>query len=284
MTNITLKLLSFSFGNAKLSKQISHFNLPAGHSCPFADQCLSKADRFTGKITDGPNTKFRCYAASEEAPYPNVRNIRWNNFELLLTAKTMDNMALLIQSSLPLDINIIRIHTAGDFFSEQYFLAWLNVALNNPSIIFYGYTKSLNYLVKYKKHIPRNFRFTASKGGKLDHLIEKYKLKYVEVVFSEQEAFEKNLDIDHDDALAIYSNTSFALLLHGTQPANTPASIALKKLRTLGIGGYSKNKSKKLHTSPSLEFKIHIKFTPTRPKRVSHKFINSSLTFNQSML
>jgi Gene product 88 len=277
-TKTKQKKLNFAFGNAKLSNKIAIFSLPAGHSCPFADKCLSKANRITGKITDGPNTQFRCYAASEEAPYTSTRNSRWNNFDLLLNAKTMEKMALLIQSSLPSHTHIIRIHASGDFFSEKYFLAWLNVALNNPSITFYGYTKSLAYLVKYKKHIPKNLRLTASKGGKLDHLIKKHNLKFAEVVFSEQEALEKNLDIDHDDSLAIYSNNSLALLLHGTQAANTPAQDALQKLRALGVGGYSKNKSKLLHSIPTLTFKIHVKFTPTPPKRVSKNFKSSALT------
>ena len=40
---------------------------------------------------------------------------------------------------------------------------------------------------------------------------------------------------------------SFALLIHGTQPAGTEASKAMQKLRTQGVNGYSrKNKLKKV--------------------------------------
>jgi hypothetical protein len=243
--NATTKLngsLSFGFGNAKLSDSISTFSLPAGYSCPFAKACLSKAERKTGKITDGKETEFRCFAASQECTYPSVRKSRWNNFEKLRKAATLEKMANLIQSSLPVNAGVMRIHPSGDFFNEQYFLAWINVALNNPNITFYGYTKALPYLVKYKNVIPRNFRFTASKGGTHDALIEKHNLRFAEVVYSVKAAEEKGLEIDHDDSLAIFGENSFGLLLHGIQRAGTKSAEALKLLRRQGLGGYSKKK------------------------------------------
>ena len=33
--------------------KIYTISLPSGYTCPFAVDCLSKADRITGKITDG---------------------------------------------------------------------------------------------------------------------------------------------------------------------------------------------------------------------------------------
>ena len=231
--------LKFGFGNAKLSRLIGTFSIPAGHTCPFADICLSRADKVTGRIQDGPNTEFRCFAASAESAYSTVRRMRWHNFELLKSAKTVQNMADLIQRSLPDGITTIRVHVSGDFYSESYFLAWVNVAVANPGIKFYGYTKALVWLVKYKTQLPENFRFTASKGGKQDSLIGEHNLKYAEVVYSMEEAREKNLQIDHDDSLAMYSNRSFALLLHGTQPLKSKASEAWEVLKNNGIGGYS---------------------------------------------
>ncbi len=233
--------LNFGLGNAKLSKAIATFSLPAGYSCCFAKDCLSKADRNTGKLTDSDTCKFRCFAASQECAYPSVRNARWNNFEMLKKAGSIEFMGKLIQKSLPYGLNIVRVHVSGDFFNEKYFLAWLNVAMNNPLVVFYGYTKATPFLVKYADYIPTNFRFTASKGGTNDNLIDKHDLKYAEVVFSNEEAHEKNLLIDHDDSLAFNSDKSFALLLHGMQPSNTPANKALNALRKQGIGGYGKS-------------------------------------------
>jgi len=230
--------LIFGLGNAKLSKAIATFSLPAGHSCPFAKECLSKADKITGKIIDGQHCRFRCFAASQESAFPSVRNSRWNNFEKLQEAGEIEPMARVIQHSLPYGLNMVRTHVSGDFFSEKYFLAWLNVALNNPLVTFYGYTKATPLLVKYKPHIPTNFRFTASKGGTCDSLIKKHHLKFAEVVFSVNEARDKGLEIDHDDSLAFGSTESFALLLHGTQPPKTEAGKAWRTLIKSGIGGY----------------------------------------------
>lgn len=218
--------LFFGQGNAKLNLSVSTFSLPAGYTCPGALNCLSKANRETGKITDGPKNEFRCFAASMECVFTNVRESRWGNFELLKKAFSLDKMANLIQDSLPYKIGLVRCHVSGDFYNETYFLAWLNVAIENPDLIIYGYTKCLNYLVKYKKYIPSNFRFTASKGGKHDILIKKHKLKFAEVVYSVKEAEEKGLEIDHDDNHAIAGKSSFALLLHGIQPAGSQAAAS----------------------------------------------------------
>lgn len=234
------KKLFFGWGNAKLSDFTATFSLPAGFTCSFAKECHSRADRKTGKITDGKYSKFRCYAASEESVYSSVRKSRWRNYELLKSAKTIEEQINLIQNSLPIGNGNVRVHVSGDFFSESYFVAWLNIAINNPNKIFYGYTKCLPFLVKYKKQIPSNFRFVASKGGTRDDLIESHKLKYSEVVLSVKEGHNKGLKIDHDDSLAINNKEkSFGLLLHGTQKGNSLASHALSSLKKVGLGFYN---------------------------------------------
>jgi hypothetical protein len=80
----------------------------------------------------------------------------------------------------------------------------------------------------------------ASKGGKLDNMIDQYNLKYAEVVYSEQEAKEKGLEIDHDDSHAYDFNHSFALLIHGTQPKGSKAAAAKSLLAKQGWTGYKK--------------------------------------------
>jgi len=255
-TTTMTKSLFFGQGNAKLSTSISTFSLPAGHSCPFAKECYSKANRLTGEITDGPDCRFRCFAASQEALYSNVRRTRWDNFERLKNAESVEKMTRIIQSNLPKNVNFIRVHVSGDFFSEKYFVAWLNVAMNNPLIVFYGYTKATPFLVKYKNLIPRNFRFTASRGGTCDNLIDKNKLRSAEVVFSVKEAEQKKLEIDHDDSHAILGEKSFALLLHGTQPAGTEAGKAWATIKRT-TGGYGE-KSKRYNMAVNREPVIYL--------------------------
>lgn len=260
--------LRFGEGNAKLAKSIATFSLPAGFSCPFAKDCLSKANRLTGKIIDGQHCQFRCFAASQECAFQSIRKSRWINFEMLKESESISAMANLIQRSLPYGINVVRIHVSGDYYNEKYFLAWLNVALNNPATVFYSYTKALPFVIKYRKHIPSNFRITASRGGTHDHLIGKYHLKSAEVVFSTEEARRKGLEIDHDDSLAILNRSSFALLLHGTQPAGSIANFAWQTIKKTE-GGYSEAK-KLLKMDKPVTLYINqnsVKYTPSIGKK-----------------
>lgn len=234
-------------GNAKLKAlgmRVYTFSLPSGHSCPAAKDCLSKAVVRNGKVAikDGPHTQFRCFSATSEVVYKGVREQRHHNFEILRKAKDTTNMSIQIEWALPKNADVIRIHVGGDFFNREYMKAWCVVATAHPEITFYAYTKSLNYWIELKKDIPQNLKLNASKGGKFDQLIETHKLKYAEVVFSEEEAKEKGLEIDHDDSHAFLQDKSFALLLHGVQPAGSTAAQALKALK--GVGSYSNKKSK----------------------------------------
>jgi hypothetical protein len=208
------------------------FSLPSGFSCPQALDCMSKADRTTGRITDSKNNQFRCFSATTEAMYPTVRKQRWHNFDLL-KRQDLETMVNLIIDSLPIDATIIRVHVGGDFFNEKYFQAWQQVARLNPNKLFYSYTKSIPYWINNLDLIPGNFILNASYGGRSDYLIDQYNLKSASVVFSEQQAIDQGLLIDHDERHAIASNASFALLLHGTQPKNTPQADAKKQIDRL---------------------------------------------------
>lgn len=230
------ELLFFGKGNAKLDEGIWTFSLPAGHFCPFAKQCQSRADRDTGRITDGPHTVFRCYSASEEM-WPSIRNSRWRNAELL-KGKTREQMKKLILSSLSPYAGWVRLHVSGDFFSQAYFDAWLGVSLERPKTTFYGYTKSLRYWVARKPILPENLVLTASLGGRDDHLVALHGLRSAKVVFSENEAWERGLEIDHDDSHAMNPGPDFALLIHGPQPKGSEAGKAVSSLRKQGEYGY----------------------------------------------
>lgn len=261
--------LKFGFGNSKLSPGTATFSIPAGWTCPFAKECLTKANRLTGKLIAGEHCRFRCFSASQENSYPNVREARWYNFDILKGQKSVKQIGETIQRSLPWQTRLVRVHVSGDFYNERYFLSWLNVALNNPFTIFYGYTKAIPFLVEYRKHLPDNFRFVASRGGTHDNLIGRYHLKSAEVVLSPEEAEEKGLEIDHDDMLAVrLDKKSFALLIHGTQPPGSDASKARSALRKRGIGGYGDSPNARNNNRKTSEFQIYVgaktdwKFTP----------------------
>jgi hypothetical protein len=222
------KTLFFSKHNTKILalarslklkyREVTSFDLPAGHTCPAADICHSFSDRESGKITDGDNCKFRCYAASLECRYPNSRRVHWRNFDTLRKL-TGAQMVELILASLPIGIKIVRIHASGDYFSKRYFQAWVKVAEIRTDVQFFGYTKILPYVDADK---PDNFSLVYSFGGKMDKKLKLQPAAYV--VKNIAEAISRGLhpacvENPADDFNLIISGRTFALCLHGTQPA-----------------------------------------------------------------
>ena len=227
------QLLKMSKQNKKLKKTLI-FDLPSGKTCPMASECQSFAVMDNnGKLTvkDGENNKFRCFAASQEAQYPNVYKARKYNLDLIKKTlnsedgfyKTYQLINDSIQEHKTRNINKVRIHSSGDFFNGQYLRAWFAVARLNPLMKFYCYSKSL-HLFGTNVSIPDNFYLTASMGGLRDDLIHKGHFKrWAIVVNSEDEAIKKGIEhigkpykIDKDDS-SCFKPDPFALLIHGTQ-------------------------------------------------------------------
>ena len=248
MATATLTQIKFQPANAKLKRlrellaeeygrkpNIYGFSLPAGYSCPFAQDCLSKADRTTGKLTDGPDMQFRCFQASLEALRTPMREANWRNFDALRACQTVEDMVDLFQAAIPKNADIIRFGIDGDFFNQRMFDAVLAIARLNPNIRFYAYTKSLIYWVNRLGEIPANLNLNASKGGRLDNLIEEYGLKSATVVLHPSEADALGLEVDHDESHALNGSDSFALLIHGQQAKGSKASQAIKTLKAENI-------------------------------------------------
>ncbi len=195
-----------------------------GGACPFAQDCHSKAvlrTDGTRSIQDGKRTLFRCFSASQEVAYTNVFRARRANTDRIMPLAARSPMAAAdaLCDALPEDAGCVRIHVAGDFKLLNYFDAWLEVAARNPGCRFYAYTKSIPFWVKRMEAIPPNFREAR-------------------VVYSEAEAKDLGLEIDHDDSHAALTGPSFALLIHGIQPKGSEAGKAVRALR--GKGSYSR--------------------------------------------
>lgn len=184
---------------------VHEWNLPAGHTCPFAKDCKIMVNRYSGKFNI-IGDKFRCYAAISER-FPAVRNMRWKNYEEVVELLKKKE---LIQ--IPPRATHIRIHGSGDFFSQEYFDMWLEVCRRNPKVKFWAFTKSLQFWINRLDQIPKNLTLQASKGGFQDNLIKVYNLKYAEVFTDIGEAIRSGLPIDTDDTYAMSGNQSFALL------------------------------------------------------------------------
>ena len=78
-------------------------------------------------------------------------------------------------------------------------------------------------------------RLIASVDKNNESMVMQNKLRYAKVVYSVGEAAKLGLKIDYDDTLACCTDESFALLIHGQQPAGSEASKAVTTNRKAGI-------------------------------------------------
>ena len=241
------QLLKFGHGNAKLPNTTMTFALPAGHTCPGALLCLSKADPVTGTITDGPHTLFRCSAASEETR-PSVRKSRHRNWSLLRGLNTggmVDLLDLSLLAQRRTYTERVRWFTSGDCYSSQLRDALIEVALRHHDLLFYLYSKNLPIWLDHGSplQLPENLVLTASWGGRYDFLLADGLFpRTAKVVNTPEEAYALGLAIDFTDALAYQSTpTHFAHLVHGTQPQGSAAGQAIQQRRASGqFTGYSR--------------------------------------------
>lgn len=85
----------------------------------------------------------------------------------------------------------VRIHDSGDFFSEEYLLAWLAIASHTPDVLFYCYTKEVGLFKRVVEGAaPDNFLWCYSMGGKQDYLVDKQR-DYHADVFPDEQAIEE---------------------------------------------------------------------------------------------
>tara|TARA_R100000808_G_C2134539_1_gene143066 strand:+ start:111 stop:941 length:831 start_codon:yes stop_codon:yes gene_type:complete len=152
--------------------EIASFNLPAGGyqwqglehiTCPKAGPCLPL-----------------CYARAGHIAMDDALGLRIANHQTLLTLHGDDMIQGLdaMVKALPTKIGLIRIHDSGDFYALYYMKAWIEVAKLNPTILFYGYTKSISML--HSVALPDNMRVSQSLGGKEDHLVD-YSLSHARI-------------------------------------------------------------------------------------------------------
>lgn len=116
------------------------FGLPAGITC-----------RGMTAICKGDDKDGVCYAGRLERLRPNVRNALMHNYETLAACNDdVAKMQFLLQQMIDefkRDCDrlnapkLFRIHWDGDFFSDNYAVAWANVVRDNPEVGFWVYTR-----------------------------------------------------------------------------------------------------------------------------------------------
>ena len=122
-----------------------------------------------------------CYARSGTYNFSNVKRRHIQNLEYILEDPTgwFEQMVAEVQKP-KMKGKHVRIHDAGDFFSEQYLILWLDIARLTPDVTFYCYTKEVS-LFKRISTFPDNFKYLFSMGGKEDHLIDLENDRHAEV-------------------------------------------------------------------------------------------------------
>jgi hypothetical protein len=152
-----------------------------------------------------------CYARNGTYNFSNVKGRHIANLEYILEEPQAWFNQMLTEVQKPKMIGkFIRIHDAGDFFSEEYLRLWLQIAIQTPQVTFYCYTKEVSMFKRVvEPNCPSNFRYLYSMGGKEDHLINKETDRHAEVFPSDAAILD-----------AGYSNQDASDLLAITLPSN----------------------------------------------------------------
>lgn len=139
-------------GNHKLAKNILIWDIPSIVTCKGA--CGG------------------CYALKAERIYKNTRIMRAFHYAIVLMAIDDTNKKEYLKSLIISEINkhvimynnpILRLHSSGDFFSNQYIAFWLEIAHECSNISIYSYSKQLiNSDIDYINNNFKNFNIIKS--------------------------------------------------------------------------------------------------------------------------
>ena len=147
---------------------------------------------FAIKLSDGTNFNVcpnagacasYCYARNGTYLFSNVRGRHIQNLEYTLyhLEEWQQQMLSEVQHKKMIGKHV-RIHDAGDFYNEEYLLAWLEIARQTPDVTFYAYTKEVSMFKRLvEPNCPTNFRYLYSMGGKEDHLVDKEEDRHADV-------------------------------------------------------------------------------------------------------
>ena len=99
----------------------------------------------------------------------------------------------------------IRIHDAGDFFSDDYLHAWLRICQARPDLHFYAYTKEVDRFRRLvEPDAPPNLFWVYSYGGTQDRQLDPTVDRVADVFPDEQAITEAGFSSqDASDLLAV---------------------------------------------------------------------------------
>ena len=166
--NSKLKKTSKELGLRVFNFGITAYKTSKGKlTCPFADACI----------------KF-CYAQKGAYIWSNVAKVFEQRYELT----KQDNFIDIMKSEIiKKRVDFLRVHDSGDFYSNKYFLKWMQIANELPNVKFYAYTNSISIVKNNSNSIPNNFDFIFSDSGKQTNLINKNKDRHTKIFKTETE-------------------------------------------------------------------------------------------------
>ena len=138
------------------------FTLPAcAMTCPNAKACVAGCYGKKGRM--GCPTAHRAYTENLAMV---LDGTLWRQLDAELTV-------LECQAERAHKRLLIRIHAAGDFYSEDYARTWFCAMRMHPKTTFYCYTKMVDMFHGFEDEgiLPSNFEYVFSRGGTEDHLI-----------------------------------------------------------------------------------------------------------------
>lgn len=109
--------------NSKLGKRIGSFNMPAVSTCPGRTELCESI----------------CYAASGFFRFPKIKRIHNECFE---ASKRRSFENKINRELLALNLIAVRLHASGDFYSKAYIKKWIRIAIKNPGVKIWAYTRS----------------------------------------------------------------------------------------------------------------------------------------------
>jgi hypothetical protein len=111
-----------SKGNDKIGGKIFAFNLPAGSTCPGQSAACAS-----------------CYAQRGRWLFPNVSDALAWNYRMARRKFFVEEMTEELRRR---RVKVLRLHSSGDFFSEDYVRRWVTILSRSPSVTAYAYTRS----------------------------------------------------------------------------------------------------------------------------------------------
>ncbi|MEU6719770.1 hypothetical protein ABZ897_50660 [Nonomuraea sp. NPDC046802] len=130
-----------------------------------------------------------CYARNGSYNYPNVRSAHLRNLLFVLEDPAGWEAAMMAELAAPRFVgSYVRVHDAGDYFSDRYVLAWLRIMRANPQTFFYSYTKEVRRFERLvEPDPPPNSRWICSLGGTQDERLDVERHRVADVFAAEQD-------------------------------------------------------------------------------------------------